>query len=384
MSAPAARALRIGIDARPLRWPGIGRYVRELVAHLADAERADRFFIYCANSDAQEFRGRWPNVEAVVVTSPLYSAGEQMRLPLRIWRDRLDVFHAPSSLVVPLLCPCRLVVTVHDLLLKTHPEHLPSKIAGIYFAVMNAAALRFARQVLTVSDFTRTQVAAQYPRYAAKTRTVHNGVGPAFRPVTDHRRLSELKRSLGLPERYLLYVGTYKKHKNLRLLIEGFAGLSPDVRAEVGLVLLGRRDARFPDADERIGRLNLESSVFRVERVGEEQLIALYSGAAAVIAPSMYEGFGLPALEAMACGAAVVATRIPAFVEVAGDAALFVDPGDPAQLTAALACVLGDSGLRERLVAAGLKRSADFTWRRAALETASAYRAALAPHDVDH
>lgn len=374
----ADRRLRIGIDARPLRWPGIGRYVRELVAGIAAIDTADQFFIYCDSAEsAAGFRDRWANVHVRIVPSPLYSVSEQLRLPLRIALDRLDLFHAPSSLIVPLLHSCRLVVTVHDLLLKNHPEHLPSRLAGIYFSVMNAAALRSASQLLTVSDFTRGELAAAYPSHAAKTRTVHNGVGAIFRPVRDEPRLGEFRRTLGITKKYLLYVGTYKKHKNLPLLIRGFGGLGRELLEQHQLVLLGRRDPRFPETDELIAQLDLERQVVRVERVAEDELIALYGGAQAVVMPSVYEGFGLPALEAMACGTAVVVTRIPAFVEVAGDAALYVEPGDCGDMTAVLTRLLQDPGLRNRLVTAGLQRSAGFTWRRAATETLKAYRAAM-------
>jgi glycosyltransferase involved in cell wall biosynthesis len=372
------RVLRIGIDARPLRWPGIGRYVRELVAEIAEIDTEDRFFIYCDSTEAAEhFRGRWPNVQVAVVPSPLYSLSEQLRLPLRILLDRLDVFHAPSSLIIPLLHPCRLVVTVHDLLLKLHPEHLPSRLAGVYFSVMNAAALRSASQLLAVSEFTRKQLAAAYPCYAGKTRTVHNGVGSIFRPAQDPARLGEIRRSFGLANKYFLYVGTYKKHKNLPLLIKGFGGLSPELLAQCQLVLLARPDRRFPEADALIARFHLERLVVRVGRVQEDELVALYSGAQAVVMPSVYEGFGLPALEAMACGTAVVATRIPAFVEVAGDAALYVEPDDCDGMTATLTRLLQEPALRSRLVAAGLKRCASFTWRRTAMQTLDAYRSAF-------
>lgn len=369
------RPLRIGIDARPMRMPGIGRHVRELVSHLAELDEVDQFFLYCdAEQSAAIFRGRWPNFRTVVVPSSVYTVGEQIRLPLRILRDRLDLFHAPTSLVVPLLCPCPLVVTVHDLLLKFHPEHLPSRLAGVYFSIMNAAALRMARQLLVVSDFTRGQLVAAYPRYAAKTRTTHNAAGTVFRPLRDGRRLEALRKDLGLGERYVLYVGTYKKHKNLQLLVRGFAGLNPRLRADCRLVLLGRGDPRFREADEWIARSHLEAHVVRVERVEEDDLITLYGGAEIVVAPSLYEGFGFPVLEAMACGTAVVATRIPPFMEVAGDAALYVEPGDHAGMTSALTRLLEDPDLRKRMAAAGLERSARFSWRETAALTLAAYR----------
>lgn len=372
------RPLRIGIDARPLRWPGIGRYVRELATHLAELDCVDHFFLYCASEDsAATFRDRWPNVHPRVVASPLYTVREQLRLPLHILRDRLDLFHAPSSLVVPVFHPCRLVVTVHDLLLKLHPDHLPSRLAGVYFAVMNAVALGSATQLLTVSEFTRRELLGAYPRYAWKTRTVHNGVGAAFRPTVDATRLRELTASLGISSKYFLYVGTYKKHKNLPLLVRGYAGLDRALRQQCQLLLLGRRDPRYPETDALIAKFGLEHSVVRVERVAEDDLIALYTGAEAVVSPSRYEGFGLPVLEAMACGTAVVATRIPAFVEVAGETALLVEPDDCKGMTAALERVLREPGLRDRLISAGLRRGADFTWRRTAAATLAVYRDAM-------
>jgi glycosyltransferase involved in cell wall biosynthesis len=375
-SARIGRPLRIGIDMRPMRMPGIGRYVTELVTHLAAIDGHDQFLLYFDSGHAADpFRNRWANFATLVVPSPVYSVGEQIRLPLRILRDRLDLFHAPTSLVVPLLCPCPLVVTVHDLLLKLHPEHLPSRLAGAYFAVMNSAALGLARQLLVVSEFTREQVAGAYPRHAGKTHVTHNAAGERFRPQ-DTGRIKALRQRLGLGPRYILYVGTYKKHKNLLLLVRGYGGLPPEMRSQWQLVLLGKRDPRFPESDEWIARLGLEAQVMRVDRVEEDDLAGLYSGAQIVAAPSRYEGFGFPVLEAMACGTPVVATRIAPFIEVAGDAALFVDPDDFRGMTQALGRLIESPELRREMSAAGLARSAKFSWHETAVATLAVYRSA--------
>lgn len=372
------RPVRIGIDARPMRWPGIGRYVSELIGQLAEIDRIDRFFVYCdSDSTAARFRGRWPHVQVRMLSSGLYSLGEQVQLPLRILRDRLDLFHSPSSLVVPMVCFCPLVVTLHDLLLHNHPEHLPSRLARIYFSLMNAVALRTSRQLLTVSDFTRTKLIAAYPEYEGKTQTTHNAIGPAFCPALDERHMARLRRELGLRDGYFLYVGTYKKHKNLPFLVEAYAALPPKLRASCKLLLLAPHDPRYPEVDALVEHHGLRQDVVQVDRVGEDDLIALYRGAKAVVAPSIYEGFGFPVLEGMACRTAVIATRIPAFVEVAGDCAIYCESGDVPGMTAALTRVLKEPDLRERAAAAGLERSAQFTWRDTAVKTLEAYRAAM-------
>ena len=369
---------RIGIDARPLRWPGIGRYVSALFDQLAEIDTSDLFFVYCDSEKiAERFRGRWPHVRVTMLSSGLYTVAEQLELPLRIAIDRLDLFHAPASLVVPIVRSCPLVVTLHDLLLHNHPEHLPSRLAHYYFSVVNAVALRAARQILTVSEFTRNELVTAYPQYAHKTRTIHNAAADAFQPQRDERRIARLRARLALRGRYLLYVGTYKKHKNLPFLVEAYAGLPQELRAGCQLLLLGPRDARYPEVDALIARHHLERDVVQIERVDEDDLAALYGASEAVVAPSIYEGFGFPVLEGMACGTAVIATRIPAFVEVAGDCAILVEPGDGPGMTAALASLLNDHDLRDRLATAGLERSALFSWRRAGVETLAAYRDAL-------
>jgi glycosyltransferase involved in cell wall biosynthesis len=372
------RPARIGIDARPLRLPGIGRYLSELIGQLADLDTIDRFFVYCGNEKAAaRFRGRWPHVQVTLLSSGIYSVGEQLQLPLRILRDRLDLFHAPTSLVVPIVRSCPLVVTVHDLLLRNHPENLPSRLARIYFTIMNEVALRWSRQVLTVSDFTRDELVAAYPQYAGKARTTHNAAGPAFQPARDDGRITRLRQQLGLRNRYFLYVGTYKKHKNLPFLIEAYAALALELRASCQLLLIAPRDPRYPEVDAQIARHRLHRDIVQVDHVDEDDLIALYGSAEAVVAPSIYEGFGFPVLEGMACRTAVIATRIPAFVEVAGDCALFAGTDDRPGMTAALARILGDPVLRIRLAAAGHERSTRFSWRNTARATLAAYRTAL-------
>jgi len=266
---------------------------------------------------------------------------------------------------------------VHDLLLRNHPDHLPSLLGRLYFELMNAAALHGARQLLTVSEFTRSELVKAYPAFADKTRTTPNAVGAAFRPTRDDPRAAALRAKFALRSRYLMYVGTYKKHKNLPFLIEAYAALPPELRANCQLLVLARRDARYPEVDALIERHRLREMVVQIERVDEDELIALYGGAVAVVAPSLYEGFGFPVLEGMACGTAVVATDIPAFVEVAGDCALYAAPSDRGAMTDALARLLREPMLRERLAAAGLARSARFSWHRTALETLAAYRVTL-------
>jgi glycosyltransferase involved in cell wall biosynthesis len=367
--------LRIGIDARANHFPGIGRYIREIIHHLSDLDATNRYMVYFSNpADVATFPYNNGNFKPVLVKSDIYTVAEQFKLTRRLNMDRLDIFHSPTSLNVPLLKPCRHVVTVHDLLLKVMPSHLPSALSWVYYNLMNIRTIRYADRIITVSNFTARELTARYPGAADKIDVVQHGIGRAFSPTRDqHLKDAVLKRH-GMPEKYLLYVGTRKKHKNLGNLLLAYSTVPEQLRDEYPLVLVGKRDPRCTDVQKIIDEKSLRRNVLEVGFVEEENLPYIYAGATLFIFLSIYEGFGFPLLESMACGTPVVASRIPPFVEVAGDAAVFVDPLDPPSVGNAIVSLLEDSVMRENLSKEGEIRAKDFTWNRAAERILDIYR----------
>lgn len=342
--------MRIGIDGRKLADFGIGTYIRGLLGGLAEIA-ADQTILVFAPASA---RSLIPAAfEHVVLDAPNYSLRELLVVGRAADAAGLDVFHAPHY-VVP-LTRVPLVVTVHDLIHLHHRNPL----ARTYARMMIGRAVRRARRVLTVSEAVKGDITTSFGR-ADKIVVTPNGIDAVFR--ADGPRAAGLHTSA----RYLLFAGNDKPHKNVQRLVEAFAGVraqEPDVQ----LVLAGGAFQRFAARDGVVIAGFVETS---------EELAALMRGARALVQPSLEEGFGLPAAEAMACGTPVITSLAPALVEVTGDAALHVDATSLGALRDAILRVLRDEALGEAMRVRGVARAASFSWRRCAETTLAAYRSA--------
>jgi glycosyltransferase involved in cell wall biosynthesis len=269
--------------------------------------------------------------------------------------------------------PCPAVVTVHDLSFARAPELLRTR-DRLLFRRFVPGSLRRARRIITVSEFSRRELADAYDVPLERITAIPNGVSAAFRPLPDARRL--VAERLGLAEEYVLFVGALSPRKNTVALVEAF-GRVARLGAVHQLVLAGPDRGSGVTMQRRADALGLTGRIRLLGHVAEANLPALYGAAVALCVPSLYEGFGLPALEAMACGTPVIASGTTGLGEAVGDAALTFDPRAVEEIAEALERVLGDQRLRERLIESGRERAATFTWRRSAEATAQVYREAL-------
>jgi glycosyltransferase involved in cell wall biosynthesis len=264
------------------------------------------------------------------------------------------------------------VITIHDLTLEQYPEYRPREYLHWLYRTAARLSVKRASLVLTVSAFTGREVRAYYGADAARVRVTGNAVDPSFHREQDMDRLAAVRERYGLPPRFVLAVGVGRPHKNLEVLVAAFARLDPALAP--ALVLAGEVDRRFPDGVAAcIDAAGLGDRVLRPGIIREADLRALYSLADVFAFPSLAEGFGLPPLEAMACGTPVVAANSPAVSETVGDAALLFDPRDPSGLTEQLSRALRDSQLRVSLIRRGVERAGGFTWERVAKQTLQAY-----------
>ncbi|HMA33064.1 MAG TPA: glycosyltransferase family 1 protein, partial [Chloroflexia bacterium] len=276
--------------------------------------------------------------------------------------------------VVPLVHPRRTVVTIHDLGYLYYPAaHTRASRWYLHWSTLYSA--RAARRIIAVSAATAQDLRARYRVPAAKIRVVLHGVDPAFRRVTDLQAVTAVttRYDLAGPAPYLLFVGTLQPRKNLDLLIEAFARLLADWDAAAGpapqLALGGKKGWLYDTLFAQVERLGLAGTVRFLGYIPDADLPALISGATAVTLPSLYEGFGLPALEALACGTPLLAADASSLPEVTGEAALLIDPRNREAWTTGLRRVLADPGLRADLSRRGPARAAQFTWARTAAET---------------
>ncbi len=384
--------MRIGINAQLLsfgesyRQAGLSRYIYEIVLRVPALRPGDRFtaFVSDAPVPASFLEAAPSNLSLSASRLPTGSATariawEQAVLPAAAARARLDLLHCPVN-VRPILCPCPAVVTVHDVIFLRYPQAFrPSR--RRYLAAMTGFSSRHAACVITVSEATRRDVIKFFRVPPSKVATIHNGVGEQFRPLPA-QRVADFKRGKGLADcRVLLYIGTLEPRKNIPLLIRAFGQLVDSPQFSDCVLLIGGSKGWYYDdiyaTAEKLGLVH-NGRVRFLGRLPDDELPLWYNTAAAFAYPSLYEGFGLPVLEAMACGTPALAANTSAFPEVVGEAGILLDPSDEKAWHDALASVLTDDGQRQRLSALGLAQATRFSWQRAAEETARIYDRVLA------
>lgn len=372
--------MRIAIDARPLTWPGIGRYIRELTNRLVQLDSPFEFYIIINHEEQARFftdTGRVPNV--ILVRSKVHSLTEQAELPWHLQQNHIDLFHAPSSLVAPFWTPCPMVLTVHDLLFKAYPKFLSGFVAKKYFNIIHDRSVARAARIITVSDFTRRELERFHACAGQKARTVHNGIADAFSGQVCQAAADEFKLLAGIDKPYFLAVGSLKKHKNFVAMLRAFAELKTQYAGPIQLVIIAKRDVRNPDENVAavVESLSLSPHVVFIDNLTEAQLTAAYSGAEAFVSTSLYEGFGLPVAEAMACKVPLIVSDIDVFREITFGSAIYADPHSVKAVVRALQLVLDDRESCRNLASAAFERSRIFSWTTAAQKTMAIYHEAI-------
>jgi len=368
--------MRIGIDARIIayRRGGIANYVRHLIPALAALDPETDYRVLRHRRDRTRSEAG-PNVRRATVWTPCHHRLERWALGVEITPLRLDLLHSPDF-IPPAFGARHFVITVHDLNFLYYPQFLTAE-SRRYYNDQIAWAVAHADHILADSEATRADLIRLLHVPPEKVTTVHLGIDPVFRPLPPDPVRETLAR-YGLTPGYLLFVGTLEPRKNLPGLLTAYRILLDRVKPSPPLVIVGSRGWLYEAIYARVESLRLENHVRFVYDVADDDLPALYNGAALLVMPSFYEGFGLPALEAQACGTPVVISDRGSLPEVAGDAAVTVNPDDPEDIAAGIARVLGDPGLQAALRAAGPAHAARFTWEQAARGTLSVYRQILA------
>ena len=371
-----------GLDAIPLTEPraGVGHYTYELARALALASPGDEFELVYPSSYApvglDERGGLPPNLsEARAHVGAFGRRWWSAGLPRYAARRGYDLFHG-TNYDVPLWGGAARVLTVHDLSLLSHPETHERR--RVWRARRRLPLMaRAADAVVTPTEAVRREVCARLRVTPAKVFAVHEAARDCFRPLGRAQAEGAL-RELGVGGEFLLAVGTIEPRKNLAALVRAFEGVVRErPSSQLRLVVAGGRGWLSGPLFESLERSPARGRVVLAGYVADEALRALYSSCLAFVYPSLYEGFGLPPLEAMSCGAAVLAGDTPAVAEVAGGAARLFDPRDAGQLTRALLELLDDAGARRALSEAGLRRAAQFSWDRTARQTLEVYAEAM-------
>jgi glycosyltransferase involved in cell wall biosynthesis len=358
-------SLKIAIDARKWRDYGIGTYVRNLVRHLAPIDRETTYFLFCNRADEATLRDLAENFVPVVDDSGGYSLREHVSIPAKLRRLGADLLHSPHY-VLPLLCRRRAVVTIHDCIHLLFPEYLPSRMALTYAHRMMGHAIARSALVFTVSEASRRDILRFYPHADAdRLQVVPNAIDAAILEHPGEEEMERVKERYQIRGRFVLYAGNIKPHKNLERLIAAFGQLKQRPGHEdLKLLIIGDEINKYGSLRRRVESAGVRHDVRFFGFVPESTLAALYRLASVFAFPSLYEGFGLPPLEAMASGTPVVTSRISSLPEVVGDAAVLVDPYSEDDIADGIERVLGDDALRAALIEKGHARVSQFSWER--------------------
>jgi glycosyltransferase involved in cell wall biosynthesis len=355
--------MRIAIDARKLRDFGIGTYIRNILIELSRLDRETEYVVLCRPDDLESGDVLGQNFRMVPETAPTYSIAEQFKIPLSLAREGVQLVHEPHYVLPPLL-RCRSVVTIHDCIHLMFPEYLPNRLAYYYAKSSMWAATRKSDRILTVSEASKRDILRFFDVAPEKVVVVYNAIDERFLAPANPERMDLVKKRYQLDHPFVLYVGNIKPHKNIERLIASFARAREQCSDDLKLIIIGDEISKYPGLRQQVHRHKIDKHVRFLGFQPMETLAAFYRLARAFVFPSLYEGFGLPPLEAMACGAPVVTSNVSSLPEVAGGAALLVDPYDEEAIAAGMVRAVTDEALRAELIEQGKQRARTFSWKQ--------------------
>lgn len=377
--------MRVGIIGHLLsftpgyRQAGVSRYTEHLLQWLPSVAPDLEFVVYAGRSAASAIHDHRFPASLSWALSRLPTEYPQARIlweqaagPVALRRNQVDVVHGLVN-VTPLLTRRPSVVTVHDLAFLIYPEQYPAA-KQRYLNLLTRLSVERAERVIADSANTRADVLRHYRVHPDRVIVVPIGIEPDLAPVDDPGKIQTLRERHQLPERFILFVGTLQPRKNLVSLLRAYARLKDTI--DWPLVVVGAKGWLYEPVFKEARALGVADRVIFTGYADQPTLRLWYSAATIFVYPSLYEGFGMPVLEAMACGAPVITSSTSSLPEVAGDAAITIEPTDAGALAAALDRLIQDAALRSELRRRGLDRARQFSWERTARETSDVYRQA--------
>lgn len=365
--------MKIAFDLRRIGNPGIGRYMKCLAESISALAPEHEYL--CILPHCGEDLIHAPNAMKICPKLKYYSVREQFELPRILRRHNVDLLHSPHFLL-PLVRPCPAIATIHDVIYLACPEDLPSRAGRLYYKAMMNACGRMATRLITDSEFSKKEIVRYLHADPAKVEVIYPSVDAGFNRVEDTAQLSAVRARYDLDRDFILCVGIYKQRKNHARLLRAFQRVVKN-GSDAKLVIAGPMEEGESLLRRLAGELGIAGQVVFTGFVDDNTLCALYSTASGCICPSMYEGFGFTALEAMACGTPVACSSATSLPEVAGKAALYFDPQNVEEMAERISRILGDAQLRTTLIELGHQNLQRFSWTETAMQTLAVYRNAL-------
>lgn len=356
--------MRIGIDARFRLSGGIDRYIFELLKYLAKVDRKNIYYIYVSPEEyVQKLKIGNANFNFIPLREERYHPKAPFVLSRKIKEDNIDVFHALSYWMIPLFSKCPLVITVHDTFALSKMTN--TLYGRVYGKLFNTLAVKRATKIVAVSEFTRNKLSKYFPEYGDKVIVVYHGVGQEFH-IKEEREVNNVLKKYHIKSEFLLYVGSFKGgSKNIANLLRAYFLLTPELRKKYPMVIIGTGKEYVHDT---IYNYNLDvGNIFIIDYTEDiNTLVAFYNAAKALVMPSVLEYFGLPVVEAMACGTPVVSSNTSSLPEIAGDAAAYFNPLSIEDIKLSIERILTDDNLCKELILKGSENIKRFSWYKAA------------------
>lgn len=358
------------------RFTGIGRYVYELTQNLFKIDKENEYVLFFLSEEYEKFNPPNERIKKVKANIRHYSFAEQIKFLKILNKEKLDLMHF-THFNAPILYSKPSIVTIHDLTLSFFPgKKLTSIFHRIAYQITIKNAVKKAKKIIAVSNNTKKDIINLLKIDPKKIETIYEGVNEEFKPAL---KTEKKQNKIPFDKPYLLYTGVWRSHKNLINLIKAFKILKEDKKFEGRLVITGRNDPFYArDIIKETILLNLDESIYFTGFIDEKMLIKLYQNAMVYVFPSLYEGFGLPPLEAMQCGTPVSASNRSCIPEICGDKnAVFFDPTDPSDIAEKTFKIINENSFREELIKNGLNHIKKFSWEKMAENTYKIYKSFL-------
>lgn len=369
--------MKIAIDLTqiPKQLTGVGFYMENLVKGLTEIDRENTYYLFVKKESLSAFRTANANFHYLVIPKYPYAIRvlwEQLVLPLRLLRLKAEVLHSPHYSMPLLGWWFKRVVTFPDMTFFLFPEaHVKWKVG--YFQAMIRLSSRLAAKIISISYATTKDIQAILSVPAGLIATTQLAVAASYRPALERAKVKTTLERHGISGEYILFVGTLEPRKNIANLVRAYSQLPRRIKERYKLVIVGKKGWYYQEIFDLIGSSGDSGRIICAGYVSEADLPDIYNGAALFVYPSLYEGFGIPVLEAMACGVPVITSNVSSMPEVLGGAGTLIDPNQPEEISAAMGKVLTDKALFDKMKSEGLARARTFSWQKCAEETLNVY-----------